>query len=116
MHFCLYSNSNGCNKYLSFCVFSSVCTLTVQQQYTLAAVVRLVAPFWSSRFLRVTGRLAWTLLIYGLQIGTMVELKITQTHILKKESNQGAQQLISVLRLTFLWGPNILSVASAISI
>lgn len=78
-------------------VFSSACTLTVQQQYTLAAVVHLVAPFWSSRFLRVTGRLAWTLLIYGLQIGTMVELKIKQTHILKKKSNQGAQQLISVL-------------------
>lgn len=83
IYFCLYGNSNCCYKYLCVYVFSSVCPLTVQQQYTLAAVVHLVAPFWSSRSLRVTGRLAWTLLIYGLQIGTMVELKIMQTHILK---------------------------------
>lgn len=42
--------------------------LTVQQRYTPAAAAHLAAPFWSSHFLTVRGRSAWTLLLYGLQM------------------------------------------------
>lgn len=42
--------------------------LTVQQRYTPAAAAHLAAPFWSSHFLMVRGRSAWTLLLYGLKM------------------------------------------------
>lgn len=48
------------------CVCDSA--LTVQQRYTPAAAAHLAAPFWSSHFLMVRGRSAWTLLLYGLQM------------------------------------------------
>lgn len=50
----------------STCVCDSA--LTVQQRYTPAAAAHLAAPFWSSHFLMVRGRSAWTLLLYGLQM------------------------------------------------
>lgn len=55
------------NKYKSYHYAVRV-WLTGQQRYTPAAAAHLAAPFWSSRFLMVRGRSAWTLLLYGLQM------------------------------------------------